>query len=219
MTGINRTECATCAVGQASGVGAGAFCPFVDRHRRAGELLYLEGEPATHVWLVKEGTVVLRKEGGDAQAEGRVRAVRFAGTFVGLEALVSETYVDSARAATDVVVCGATKQGIDQWLGPRGTPARTALEVTLRATCADRVRSAPPDGNAATRVAAWLRDEGPRSGTAQLQRRLIADLLGMRPETFSRALATLSKRGAIEVTRTTLRIADEAVLADAAEGR
>ena len=43
MTEIKRLECATCAVGIASGVGAGAFCPFVDRQRRAGELLYLEG--------------------------------------------------------------------------------------------------------------------------------------------------------------------------------
>ena len=34
-------------------------------------------------------------------------------------------------------------------------------------------------------------------------------LLGMRPETFSRALARLTKGGAIATTRTTLRIINE----------
>ena len=51
-----------------------------------------------------------------------------------------------------------------------------------------------------------------------LPRRILADLLGMRPETFSRALTALSERGAIAVTRTTLRIADQETLAEIAGG-
>ena len=60
------------------------------------------------------------------------------------------------------------------------------------------------------RVAAWLSDESRNASTLALPRRILADLLGMRPETFSRALTALADRGAILVTRTTLRIIDEA---------
>ncbi len=206
-------SCAQCEVGIASGVGHGQFCPFVDRHRRAGELLYLEGEPASHIWYIKHGTVVLYRESGDKDAEGRAHAVRFQGTFIGLEALVSDYYADSARASSDVVICGATRDGMDAWLGPKGTPARSALEITLRAQSADSNRHTPR-GSAVRRVATWLVDEGPRGATATLPRKLVADLLGMRPETFSRALAHLTKAGAISTTRTTLRILDDGKLVE-----
>lgn len=211
--GIN---CADCAVGLASGLGRGSFCPFVDRQRQAGELLYVEGDTAEHVWFVKRGTVVLYREAGDGQAEGRARAVRFPGSFVGLEALVSSCYIDTARAESDVVICGATREGMDAWLGPRGTPARTALELSLRTACNDLLRRAAPDGNAVKRVAGWLYDEGPRGSMLMLPRRVVADLLGMRPETLSRALAELTKRGALRSTRTTLQIVNDEELAVAA---
>ena len=201
-------SCAQCEVGVASGIGKGQFCPFVDRRRRAGELIYLEGERADRVWFIKHGTVVLYRESGNKEAEGRAHAVRFHGTFIGLEALVSNHYADSARASSDVVICGATREGMDQWLGPKGTPSRTALEISLRAQAADNNRRAP-HGSTVRRVAAWLLHEGPRGDTASLPRKLVADLLGMRPETFSRALAVLSKDGAISTTRTTLTILDD----------
>jgi len=210
--------CAKCPVGVASSAGSGHFCPFVDRSRQSGELIFLEGEPANHVWFVKQGTIVLLRKGGENNAEGRVRAVRFPGSFIGLETLVSDRYIDSARATTDAILCGTTRAGVDAWLGTKGSPARTALELTLRAECVDLPRRAPPDGNAVERVAAWLCDEGPRGVTLTLPRRIVADLLGMRPETLSRAMAILAERGAIEVTRTKLRIVNPGVLAELAGG-
>lgn len=208
--------CATCEVGVASAFGSGHFCPFVDRSRQSGELIYLEGEPANHVWFVKRGTIVLLRKGGENNAEGRVRAVRFPGSFIGLEALVTSRYIDSARATTNAVLCGTTREGVDVWLGAKGSPARTALELTLRAECVDLPRRAPPDGNAVERVAAWLCEEGPRGVTLGLPRRIVADLLGMRPETLSRAMAILAERGAIEVSRTKLKIVNENKLAELA---
>jgi len=213
-----RILCATCEIGAASAAGSGHFCPFVDRSRQAGELIYLEGEPANHVWFVKQGIIVLLRKGGENNAEGRVRAVRFPGSFIGLEAVVTDRYIDSARATTDAVLCGTTREGVDTWLGKKGAPARTALELTLRAESVDLPRRAPPDGNAVERVAAWLCEEGPRGETLTLPRRIVADLLGMRPETLSRAMAILAERGAIEVSRTNLRIVSENKLAELASG-
>ena len=192
----------------ASTAGSKPFCPFVDRTRAAGELIYLEGEPAQQVWFVKQGTIALLRKGGENHAEGRVRAVRFAGSFIGLETLVTDRYLDSARATTNVILCGTTRAGLESWLGPRDTPARTALELTLRAQCWELPQRAPPDGSAVERVAAWLCEEGQRGATLTLPRHVIADLLGMRPETLSRAIATLADRGVIAATRSEIAILD-----------
>jgi CRP-like cAMP-binding protein len=203
-------SCAECPVGHASGTGQGGFCPFIDRQGQAGAILFEADSRAEYVWFVKRGTVVLSRPGADDRG---VRAVRFAGSFVGLEALVNDSYVDTARAVTDVVLCGATRDGIDAWVGPKGSPPRTALEITLRSSIGDRLRSGSREGSASQRVAAWLLAEGPTGQALELPRQIVADLLGMRPETLSRAIAELKSRGAIEATRTTLTIVDADALA------
>ena len=136
----------------------------------------------------------------------------FPGSFIGLELIVSPNYLDSARAETDVTLCGAPMQSVDSWLGAKGTPSRTALELTLRAACQDAPRRAARDGSAVERVAGWLCDEGPSGVTFTLPRQIVADLLGMRPETLSRALAELARKGAVLVTRLQIRIVDPALL-------
>jgi len=191
----------------ASGVGRGGHCPFTDRTYRTGALIYHEEEPGHRIWFIKRGTVVLVRD-FDGDSEGHVRAVRFPGTFIGIEALVSDYYTDAARAASTVTLCGISRDAIDAWLGPPDMPARVALELTLRASATDRMRSAAPDGTAVQRLAAWLCDEGPRNVMAVIPRKSVADLLGMRPETLSRALAELVKLGAIESGRNRLSILD-----------
>jgi len=195
---------------------SGNGCPFIDRQRRAGELIFLQGAGAERIWFIKKGTVLLSRQGSEDLGEGRVRAVRFEGSFVGLEALVSNSYSDSARASTDCVLCGITKDKVDQWLGAQSSPARVALELSLRAEKNDLPRLAQTDGSAVERVAAWLHDQGPRGVTLTLPRKVVADLLGMRPETLSRAMSELADRNAIAVTRTTLRIVDDDALRQAA---
>lgn len=213
-----KVDCSTCQVGRASGVGAGQFCPFIERKIRVGELIYRAGDDAARVWFVRSGTVVLSRSPSEGDgSDERARAVRFAGSFLGLEALVAPSYIDTARASSNVSLCGATVQGVDVWLGPRGTPARTALELTLKSASQDRPRASASDGNAISRFARWLLEDVPRDVPLQLPRRAVAELLGMRPETLSRSIATLSERGAIASTRTSLRIIDESLLAAAVE--
>lgn len=205
-------SCLTCPVGRSSAVGQGGRCPFVTRTRHRGEFIYFEGEPASCVWFVKRGTVVLARTLGGAAEEESARAIRSAGSFVGLEALVRPAYIDTARATTEVTLCAAARDAVDQWLGPAGSPARVALEQVLDTLCADAPRAASPDGNAVRRVARWLLDESHDGVAPQVPRRFVASLLGMVPETFSRALTQLARGGAVEVTRRTLRIRDRRAL-------
>jgi len=213
--GLPVVHCESCPVGVVSTRSVTGGCPFVTRTRSKGELLYLEDEVAAYCWFVKRGTVALFRKDKLEQGFGRIRALRFPGSFIGLEALVSPHYLDSARAETNVTLCGTSLQDIDAWLGVKEAPARTALELTLLANCGDAPRCAARDGNAVQRVASWLCDEGPREATFVLPRQTVANLLGMRPETLSRALAELARRGAVSVTRARIRITNVAVLQNA----
>lgn len=198
------TSCSSCPCGQAAGVRYGGRCPLVDRKRRRDETLALEGQPIQTVWFIKRGTVVLSRCGPDGV--DRPRLVRGPGSFIGLEVLVRPTYADSVRTTEPTIVCGISRDGLDAWLGPKGTPARMALEQTLVATADDRPRAAGADGTALERVARWILDD--LNAGCRVPRHVVATLLGMVPETLSRSLAQLHDEGMIDLTRRTITVTD-----------
>ena len=201
-------SCSTCPCGQAAGVRFGGRCPLVDRKRRTDETVYLEGDAVSSVWFVKRGTVVLSRAGEDGV--DHPHAVRGPGTFIGLEALVQPTYADTARTTEPSVLCGISRGAVDTWFGPRGTPARMALEITLATGSAAPPRAAAADGTSVQRVARWLLAR--QDDDHHVPRAVMASLLGMVPETLSRALARLARAGAVEVDRKHVAIRDRAAL-------
>jgi CRP/FNR family transcriptional regulator, cyclic AMP receptor protein len=208
----SSVACAFCPVGAASHVAEGGQCPMVDRHRTAGSCLYLAGSSADTVYYVKHGAVSLTRDAGDT--ESAPYAVRRAGSFIGLEAILRPTYLDSARAVTDVTVCATTRTQMLTWLDQMGT-ARVVLDCVLQAIAGDNAGRARTDGNAPQRVARWLREA---SKQKKLPRTILAGLLGMKPETLSRALAALARHGAIHLTRTRIDVRDPALLEAVATG-
>jgi len=204
-------SCSGCPLGRAAGPGA---CPFSDRRWQPGEILHIEGGPADLIGFVTRGAVMLARStdsGGEI-----VHAVRSSGDFIGLEALVRNTYCDTARAITTTTVCRAPKRVVSAWLGGDTSPLRIALEQVLRTYTADAPRGARPDGRSVARVARWIMGEEKDGGPLQVPRRIVAGMLGMAPETLSRALAELAKRRAIHLTRRTIRVRDNAELTAAA---
>jgi CRP-like cAMP-binding protein len=137
--------------------------------------------------------------------------------LLGAEALVRDTYLDTARAVTDVLVCVASREDVDSWLRTREQAGRAMLELVVLAQCSDAPRRSSSEGSAEERVASWLLEQGDE-GTAALPRHVVAGLLGMLPETLSRALASLASRGLVAVSRKHVEVLDAAGLEQLASG-
>jgi CRP-like cAMP-binding protein len=126
MKAISR--CQECPVGAASGVGQGTFCPLITRAYPEGEVLYRKGEQASHIWFVKSGVLGL----GEEERAVECPAQSGPGSFVGLEALVREEYDSTARFITAGSLCGATRSGFAQWLGPQSERTCVLLRDLLK---------------------------------------------------------------------------------------
>jgi CRP-like cAMP-binding protein len=212
------TECRRCPVGVASGVAERGQCPFVPRKRPAGAVLHVAGDTVERVAFVKSGAVLVTRSVDEERVEGTPWAVRRAGSFLGLEGLVGTHHLDSARALTDVTLCSATLDAVQGWLDARRTAARVVLESVLRSGARERPLRGNADGTAPRRAASWLLENADRKLPGAIPRRVMAGLLGMRPETLSRALRTLAERGAIRHERATIQILDRARLRSIAFG-
>ncbi|HSP19242.1 MAG TPA: cyclic nucleotide-binding domain-containing protein, partial [Myxococcaceae bacterium] len=101
------TACTRCPVGVASGVSERGRCPFVARKRPAGAVLHVAGDSVERIWFIKSGAVLVARSRDEEQVEGTPWAVRRAGSFLGLEGLLRPEHLESARALTDVTLCGA----------------------------------------------------------------------------------------------------------------
>ncbi|MFO0555817.1 MAG: Crp/Fnr family transcriptional regulator [Polyangiaceae bacterium] len=182
----------------------------LDRSKRAGTSLFLEGEPIDKVYFLKRGLVSLSRA-VDARASG-VWTVRRPGSVLGLEGMSRDTYLDSARAVSDVVVCVASLESVRAWLASRADAAFAMLGCVVRAQCTDAPRRAGADGSSVVRVATWLLDPDAQAQAVGVPRAVVANLLGMEPETLSRALAVLARRGLIEVGRKKVAVLDSLAL-------
>ena len=197
-------SCARCRVGRACQSGSFA-CAFVPRRHRRELILCVEGEPLDTVWFVKSGAVAVRRAAPGGQGAGAVRAVRYAGTLIGFEALVTGCSSDTCETALDSVLCAAPIAELDSMLASAPMLTRTFLDAVILSAMAEE-RAPSSHGTALGRSAAWLYEHREVPEALALPRRIIAELVAMCPETLARSLAELDRREVIERTRTSLAI-------------
>jgi len=138
------------------------------------------------------------------------------GSLIGSEGFVRDTYLDTARTVTDSTLCAAPRAEMLAWLaGDRA--ARALLDCVISTWCSDNPRRATADGSAPQRLAYWLLEGIERKPARSLPRAVIAGLLGMKPETLSRAVASLAKKGAVIANRQRIEIVDRALLRSIAD--
>ena len=183
--------------------------PLREIQRKQHNILYVQGEPASQVYFVRKGTVSLHRMSSENRALGRTRALRHHGTFLGIEALIDDDYQDSARAETPLQLCVASRERARDWISGRAAASLVVLKAVLRTADDELIPQAAPDGTAVQRVASWILDRHQIQQTVNLPRQVIADLLGMRPETLSRALHLLDEEGLIEASRRYILLVDQ----------
>ncbi|HYU14920.1 MAG TPA: cyclic nucleotide-binding domain-containing protein [Candidatus Acidoferrum sp.] len=144
---LEDITCGDCALGRASGADRGQFCPFIIRRYGRGDLLCLAGDPVDYVWFIKEGVVGLSRSRELDQLD-EVEGLCLAGSFVGLECLVGDRYLRTARALSNASLCGATREGFLRWMRVNdervATIMRAALEDPILVGHADHLASRLP---------------------------------------------------------------------------
>ena len=199
-----KISCRSCPVGHA----AGRLCPFGTRLYPKGHVLFAEGDAAETLWFVREGLVVLERDGeGHAPA---ARTVRSPGNLVGIEVLALPCYRNTAYAATPAKLCSLARDRAESWIAD----AAPAILRHLVRQCTEVTPCRR--GTAVARTACWILDEARFDLLNDLSRNVIAELLSMTPETLSRALAQLAARGAIVVKRRKIEVKNLGALRAAA---
>lgn len=204
-------RCTVCTLGKVSP----ACCPLREARLAPGQPLLLEGQPPERIWLLRRGTIVF----GCTARDGSLGScgVRGAGALLGLEGLLQGGVMPhGVWALTELVACSVDLGTFRRWisLDMDGSPGGVVLALALRESSMRSMDRQNLDGPAVQRVARFLwMSHQVTSGEdpLELQQNVVARVLGMRPETLSRALATLRRRRAIAEGRR-LQIAEPSAL-------
>jgi len=187
---------------------------WLNRVRRK-QILYVEGNGATHLYAIRSGKVKLIQ--ADSAGQVRITAVLSAGDLFGFEAVFDHAYGTGAEAVTDSELCLASADDLTQllhelprvatdlarYLHGQLTRARTR-QITATAT------------SAAAKMAGYLLSSGPEDDTIDDEMTVANDLtladlggiLGMSPETACRVLSNLKSRGIVETVTSGIRVRD-----------
>jgi CRP-like cAMP-binding protein len=137
-------------------------------------------------------------------------AVRGPETLLGIEVLLGQPVPYQVWSLTDVVLCAIDAAQFRAWTGSLNTPIGAVLDMTLREASRRVADRQALEGTAVQRIARFLvasHEAGSPDDPLDLQQRIIARVLSMRPETLSRAMAKLREDDALEPGRN-VRIKD-----------
>jgi CRP/FNR family transcriptional regulator len=190
--------------------------PVPIRALRRGEVLFDEGSPAEHLFVVRSGCfkcVVTESDGSE-----RMLDIAGEGELLGYDALYRGRYRTRAVALEVSTVFAVAVRNLAR-MRERVPVFDLALQDAVSrqldfATERSRLMSC---GSAVGRVAAFLlrtsehdaeHGESPSLLHLRLGRRDIAGLLGLSPETASRAIGTLAEEGLVRVKNRDIEILD-----------
>lgn len=165
--------------------------------------LYLEQDPATHVFAVVQG--YLRET--RTMSDGRVQSLRLVGPgeLGGVEALLDRNYYTALEALTEAVVCRVSAETVRDTLRTRvDQPLAMVTELIAELDAVRESLHWVGTLDAEERVLAMLARLSGDTGRGvefklPLTRLEISELLGLAHETVSRVIQGLARRGTIRV--------------------
>lgn len=202
-------RCQTCGLVLRAGA---SECPFRDTRKSAGSILLQEGVRPESVVYLRRGQVVLSSSAASGSEVSC--AVRGPDTMLGLELLLDRPMPYQVWALSDVVYCSLDRVAAEAWIGERKSPAGAALTYSLEESARRIGERQALQGSALRRAARFLLQQCEAAGSDEpitTPHRVLAGMLGMRPETLSRALAQLRTSGMLVQGRA-IQVADVARL-------
>ena len=183
------------------------------QHFEAGQRLFREGQPGTHLHVIRTGQVKLTT----ALPDGREQIIRLGlpGALLGFEAVEEGTYPYSAEALCEVEACTLGKQDMLDIMTRDPAVCRNVMRMLTRELEHSEfmIRDLGLK-NARERVASLLlslsRGQSGDDGSVPLflSRQEMAELLGLTAETVSRIMAELQRKAVIIAPRGSIRILD-----------
>jgi len=181
---------------------------------RRKQILYTEGNGATHLYALRSGRVKLMRV--DDSGRAHVAALLSAGDLFGMEAIFDSAYSTSAEALTDCELCLCSADQIKDLMAqvPRVASdlARYLHQQLSLARDRQVVASAP---SAQAKLAGYLLHSLPEDAEASdfrvagdLTLRDLGGILGISAETVCRVLADLRARGIVETGASGIRVLD-----------
>jgi len=164
--------------------------------RAAGNVIVTQGDRLQEVFIVREGTVLVTSfssEGDEVWS-----SVRGPDTLIGAELLRHGRCDVDVVALTEVRLLRIGRDDFQNWIGPPHSPALTVVDLLLQEIAASGRDRAMTTGSAMSRIARFLRERQRVESAGRpfdIEQRVLARVLQIRPETLSRALSKLRQDG------------------------
>jgi len=181
---------------------------------RAGDMLFVEGQPSSSLYSVSSGLVKITCH----SAAGREQIVGLSSPgklLVGLQSLSDEVYEYSAVAATDVSACKIMHRALLNTVKNRGDVAmRLIASLNAQLAYSRSLMRVMGHKNSSAKIASFilLLAPKPKKGnghfTLPFSRMDMADLLGLSEETVCRQMADLKRNGVLYAPRGRIEIQD-----------
>lgn len=183
------------------------------RHYGAREVLFRQGDPGTHLYLLNQG--LLKFTVTDRSGCGQIIGLATPGLMLGFDSLADEKHTYSAETVAPASVCILRHKDMLRVLEENPRVAMHTVAILNRALAdAQRLIRLLGRKSAAEKIASLLlilAEAAYRPGvkpSLPLMRQEIAEVLGLTAETVSRVFTTFRETGLIQATRHSVRILD-----------
>ena len=188
---------------------------------QAGELLFVQGDAATHFYVVVQGQIKLFRA-SPGGGEKIIEVVSAGGTFG--EALMfneaSQYPVGTQALTTSVVICIDSRDFLQMLRQSTDTLLLMLGDLTLRLRGLLREIDELSQYSSISRIAAYLlRIKPPEQNdfTLPVTKQVLASRLSVTPETLSRMIKQLAQKQIISIFGSKISILDEEALEDIAD--
>lgn len=177
------------------------------------EIMFREGEPSTHLFIVREGQIKLTTS--SANGRDQIIGLGTAGHVIGFDTVEDDVYTYTAETIAPVIACKIQHKDMLRVLNQNPCVAMRIVEILNEelSQAKNLIRVLGQNGSV-ERVAMFILSLIPRRGAVPrelsfpLSREEMAELIGLRIETVSRVMADLQRKKVIEAPRGCIRILD-----------